>query len=255
MIFFFVDVLAASVLVGCLLPLLALLAITGRLALRSYDLKRITGSGAAVPRRTATVPTSTVRVLPDPWSLELWLQLAMFMLKTYGSVALIAWLYGAIGSISAFACLWLVSAIRRDPVVLGVLSPPTSALDAVFFFGLLPCLCLPAILMDNLGGGAFVYLYIAFFWQRAPTAYALALVALLLVYAYARSIMDPLAHIGVSDVAWIIGAAALLSQCPRRLTYALFPLALARSDPARMHVISGAHTLALLWGQGGGNTT
>jgi hypothetical protein len=141
------DTCAASCLAVWLLPLLAVLTIAGRLT---------TDPGSPQAHGAGTT---------EGWRLQLWVNLTLFMLKTYGGLALLGALYGAVGLPAAFVGVGMSSFGRRDPLVRSVLAPPSSVLDAVFLCGLLPCLCAPAALVHGMGAGAFAFLHVAFFWQ------------------------------------------------------------------------------------------
>jgi hypothetical protein len=91
---------------------------------------------------------------------------------------------------------------------------------------------------------------LCFFWQRAPTVYGMGLVALLMSYAYAWSLgmFDPLSDLTSHDLMALGGAIGVLGLCPPRFVAALVPVALARSESFRSHLLLGARMLAAVWG-------
>ncbi len=159
---------------------------------------------------------------------------ALFLLKTYPLYVAIAYLHRHVGlGLAALCAVPAVQLAAKDRAVRAVLAPPEQLLDVAFLYILVPCLCLPAVLLNGFGGGALVFLYALFCWRRNGTSSFISVLLLLPVYSLASALGCFEPRISLSEGTVLAATSAVSCAMPPRILAAILPVMLAISPNAR----------------------
>ena len=161
----------------------------------------------------------------------------LFLLKTFTIYLVAAKTYKQLGlGIAAIAAQPALNLLAKDKYIASLLAPPKNSLDLAVLYGIVPMLCMPALMLNGFGAAVLIFLYAHFCWRRLDTTSLSTVLLMVPVYSFASAFGCFVPRLTLVEGTILISTTAAGHALPTRLLAFMLPLMLAISPNARLIV-------------------